>query len=195
MNLIIFDINKDFILEAKRLEKYSIKTIVSDVDNLLDNNKIDMIVSPANSFGLMQGGIDKVYTKIFPGIEKIVQNKIKEVGFTTPTEEKYLTVGSAITVKTNNPKCPYLVSAPTMYYPGSNIGKTNNVYLCFSAVLQTMKKNRDLIIACPGLGTNIGMVKPKDAVDQMILAIEQGDNTLFYIEHIMYSDDTNILYK
>ncbi len=195
MNLIIFDINKDFILEAMRLEKYGVKTMVSDVENLLNDVKIDMIVSPANSFGKMQGGIDKVYTEIFPEIEQTVQNKIKKVGFTTPTGEKYLTVGSAISVKTNNPKCPYLIAAPTMYYPGSNIQETNNVYLCFNAIIQMLKKNRDSIIACPGLGTNIGRVKPKDAVDQMILAMEQCDNTLFYSSHIVESENTYILYK
>ena len=43
MNLIIFDINKEFIKEAKRLENYGIKVIEMDVNNLIDS-KIQIIL-------------------------------------------------------------------------------------------------------------------------------------------------------
>lgn len=66
MNIIIFDIDSEFIKEAKRLVQYGIKIIESDVDNLLNNTKINMLVSPANSFGYMNGSIDKIYMDMFP---------------------------------------------------------------------------------------------------------------------------------
>ena len=61
MNLIIFDITTKFINEAKRLEKYGIKVINIDANDLIKKHNVTAIVSPANSFGFMNGGIDKVY--------------------------------------------------------------------------------------------------------------------------------------
>ena len=76
MNLIIFDINKEFIQEAKRLEKYGIKVVEMNVNNLINSYQIDTLVSPANSFGYMNGGIDKVYSdkyRVEYGKKKLVR--------------------------------------------------------------------------------------------------------------------------
>jgi len=131
MNIIIFDITNKFIKEAKRLEKYGITVIESSVEDLIKKHHIDAVVSPANSFGFMNGGIDKVYMKLFNGIESIVQNRIMQIGIHKNNyRSKYLPVGSAITVQTKNNLCPFLISAPTMTMPG-NIKGTNNILLCF----------------------------------------------------------------
>ena len=197
MNLIIFDINKEFIQEAKRLEKYGIKVVEMDVNNLINSYQIDTLVSPANSFGYMNGGIDKVYSDIFSGIQQTVQNKIKEVGVMSNMGKYAIPVGSAITVQTNYSKCPYLISAPTMYLPG-NIRGTNNVFFCFIAVLYLLKNGNGKSVACPGLGTSIGGLSPKDAVDQMENAIKLYDDMMKngqYLSNIKYYDKFNLVMK
>lgn len=195
MNIIFFDINKEFIDEAKRLAKYGIQSMLIDVKQLIDSIEIDMIVSPANSFGYMNGGIDKIYTELFSGIQTTVQNKINELGFISNLGKKYLPIGSAITVKTNNKKCEYLISAPTMYLPGS-IQQTNNIIFCFMAILNIANKNKNKKIACPGLGTNIGCLKAKEAIDQIEFVIKNFDQLIInnnYLNRIAYCDDYNIV--
>ncbi len=197
MNLIIFDINNQFIDEAKRLEKYGIIVINTDVNNLIQRYNIMGIVSPANSFGFMNGGIDKVYMDIFPNIQSIVQNKISRFQIKDKSGRNYLPIGSAITVPTHNNKCPYLISAPTMFMPGS-ITNTNNIYLVFLAILHVALNNPGITIACPGLGTGVGQMNPKDVIDQIELAINNYSYIFAnskYTQNILYQDTMNIIIK
>src|ERR1700730_3625390 len=89
----------------------------------------DALVSPANSFGYMDGGIDLAYLRFF-GLElqSIVQQKIKS------DFHGELPVGQAMVVPTGHESIPYLVAAPTMRIP-DKIGETVNVYLSFRAPL------------------------------------------------------------
>lgn len=194
-NFIIFDIDIDFVNEAKRLSKYGINVIHSSAENLINNIKVDAIVSPANSFGWMNGGIDKVYSQMFNNIQNEVQNNIKKFNFKYDTDKWYLPIGSAITVKTNNSKCPLLICNPTMFFPG-NITNTNNVFYCFVSLIYLAKMNTNLVIACPGLGTGVGMLSSKYAVDQIEKAIlgypniVKSDN---YKNQVKYMDKFNIV--
>ena len=72
----------------------------------------DAVVSPANSFGFMRGGVDGVYTRVFgEGVESRLQAIIR----TLPAEE--LPVGEALIVPTGHSGIPWLISAPTMRRP------------------------------------------------------------------------------
>ena len=127
---------------------------------------------------------------MFSGIQNTVENKIKTFGLETTLGRNYLPIGSAITVETNNKICPYLVAAPTMFFPG-NIENTDNIYYAFIAIMHVASKNPNCKIACPGLGTGIGMLKPKYAVDQMEKAILEYGNIFNtdYVQKIKYVDN------
>ena len=74
--------------------------------------RVDTVVSPANSFGFMRGGVDGVYTRVFgEGVESRLQAIIR----TLPAEE--LPVGEALIVPTGHSGIPWLISAPTMRRP------------------------------------------------------------------------------
>jgi O-acetyl-ADP-ribose deacetylase (regulator of RNase III) len=195
MNIIVFDINKNFIKEATRLEKYGIKVIQANVKDLILQHNVTAVVSPANSMGFMNGGIDKIYMEIFPGIEKMVQDTIVKIGLKTLDNRDYLPIGSAITVNTKNKNCPYLICAPTMFLP-SMIKGTNNVFISFIAILYIAKNNPNCIIACPGLGTGVGHVTSESAINQIESAIKNynsfTDND-HYNSMIKYSDTTNLV--
>lgn len=127
----------------------------------------DAIVSPANSFGFMDGGIDLIYSRFF-GWE--LEERLKHL-----LAEQYfgeLPIGQAVIIPTEHTSIPFLISAPTMRVP-SNISKTFNVYLAFRAVLiavlQHNKTSKTPIhsILVPGLGTGIGDVAPERAARQM----------------------------
>ncbi|HHJ17281.1 MAG TPA: AraC family transcriptional regulator [Gammaproteobacteria bacterium] len=129
--------------------------------NILDFAE-DTIVSPANSYGYMDGGIDKVYRDHFGiKIEKIVQDAIVKTG------KSYLPVGSSLMVKTGDEKIPLMIIAPTMFLPEAV--KSQNCFYAMSAILNIYSKSKENIknIYCPGLGTGVGQVDPIESAKEM----------------------------
>src|SRR5690606_36896637 len=83
----------------------------------------DCMGSAANSFGLMDGGVDLAITRFF-GIE--LQERVQQ-----HILDKFLgeqPVGTSIIVETDYEKRPFLAHTPTMRVP-LNIQHTDNVYL------------------------------------------------------------------
>ena len=72
----------------------------------------DGIVSPANSFGFMDGGLDLAIRNVL-GFE--VENRIKKEIVTKYHGE--LPIGSALVIPTSHEKWPFMISAPTMRLP------------------------------------------------------------------------------
>ncbi|MEM6803832.1 MAG: macro domain-containing protein [Bacteroidota bacterium] len=144
------------------------------------NLSTDTLVSPANSYGYMNGGIDFSISKHLGWhIEKALQEKIRS---------KYygeLLVGQAEILETGHEQFTYLISAPTMRHP-MTINRTPNVYLAMRAILLLAEYGRldsgDLVkekvksIAMPALGTGVGQVKPMVCARQMRIAWEDVMN-------------------
>jgi len=136
----------------------------------------DAIVSPANSFGYMNGGIDFAISKHLGWhLEKNLQQLIRA---------KYygeLLVGQAEIIETGSPLFPYLIAAPTMRTP-MTITRGPNVYQSMKAILLLLQHGtlstgeavRDKVrsVAIPGLGTGVGQVRPLVCARQMRLAWE-----------------------
>lgn len=134
----------------------------------------DAIVSPANSFGYMDGGIDLVYLHGFGWeLQTRLQTHLKS------DHDGELPVGQATIVETFDTDIPYLVSAPTMRVP-MNVANTVNAYLAFRAAIRAIKQhNREQpgtirTVLCPGLCTAIGRMPPELAARQMAAAFEVG---------------------
>lgn len=134
-----------------------------DFEKLYEQKILQIIVSPSNSHLCFNGGIDLVYSKIFPGIEeKLVSkaNNIKYEKCTIPYKNvKYIVpVGKTIICETNDSNCPFILAAPTMRLP-RDINGTDNIYKCMFAILEKISEiNNPMIIGCPCLGTGIGNV-------------------------------------
>ena len=134
----------------------------------------DAMVSPANSFGIMDGGLDAAIRAALGGpVESAVQSIIVE------KHHGELPVGAAEIVSTGHGRWPYLIAAPTMRIP-ENVGNTVNAYLAFRAVLLMVKQhnlsnpNRPIrTILVPGLGTGIGGMAPRRCAAQMRIAYDQ----------------------
>ena len=132
----------------------------------------DAIVSPANSFGYMDGAIDLVYSHFFgwglqTKLQKIIQDK----------HYGELIVGNAEIVATGHTKIPYLISAPTMRVP-CDVSTTINAYLAFrAALIAVLNFNYQHLsgiksILCPGLGTGVGGISPFDCAKQIRTAYD-----------------------
>lgn len=122
----------------------------------------DAIVSPANSFGYMDGGIDLVYSQHFGWH---VEDRVRAAILADHDGE--LLVGDALVVPTDNARHPWLISAPTMRVP-MRVDQRVNAYLAFRAVLRLMKRDDRLEhVVCPGLGTGVGILPPARCARQM----------------------------
>ena len=100
---------------------------VEIIDGDILDGSAGALVSPANSFGYMDGGIDLAYRSFFGmEIQRRVQAKIQA------EHCGELPVGQAIVVATDHARFPFLIVAPTMRVP-DRIADTVNVYLAFRA--------------------------------------------------------------
>jgi O-acetyl-ADP-ribose deacetylase (regulator of RNase III) len=128
---------------------------------------VDAVVSPANCFGFMNGGIDRVYSEHFGWH---IQDRLRDL--LAREWDGELPIGLAVLLETGHPDTPYLISAPTMRAPVS-VSQTLNAYLAFRAVLRVVaRKNREQpgairSVACPGLGTGTGEMPPTLCARQM----------------------------
>ncbi|MGV3663973.1 MAG: macro domain-containing protein [Prosthecobacter sp.] len=131
----------------------------------------DAIVSPANSFGFMDGGLDRLLSERFGwDLEKHVKQRIQE----RPMKE--LLVGEALVVPTQDDRVPWLICAPTMRVP-MRIRTSVNAYLAMKALLLAAKAHAETpaigTIAVPGLGTGVGELSPEIAAMQMAQAYRE----------------------
>lgn len=124
----------------------------------------DTIVSPANSYGYMDGGIDNLYIKFFGLKTQTTLHKIIEKRL-----EGYLPVGCAEIIKTDHHRIPYMIAAPTMVTPEAIPSK--NCFYAMIAILNLASQYPHIgKIFCPGLGTGIGCVEPTLAAQEMAMA-------------------------
>lgn len=132
------------------------------------------VVSPANSYGWMRGGIDAVYARAFPDVEQRVRSAV--LAF----HGGELPVGEAVVVPTGEDRPAWLISAPTMREPGELLPSgTVHPYLAARAVFLKWRDGRlDHVplrefvdtIAMPGLGTGVGGVAPSTCARQVAAA-------------------------
>lgn len=129
---------------------------------------VHCVVSPANSFGYMDGGIDAAYLAFF-GLE--LQKRVQDAIHRRP--EQMLPVGAALAVSTGNGRIPFMIVAPTMTMPedvpASHAGRA------LRAVLRLIESEPCLAVDvyCPGLTTLVGQVSPAAAAASMVTAYEQ----------------------
>lgn len=141
----------------------------------------DAVVSPANSFGFMEGGVDLLFSQHFG---HKVQERLQQLIIDKHCGE--LLIGAAEIVETDDSRIPYLIAAPTMRVPMS-LENSVNPYLAARAALLLVKHGTFVsgklegepisrvvkTIAFPGLGTGVGRVEPNVCAYQVRAAIEE----------------------
>ncbi len=130
----------------------------------------DAIVSPANSFGFMDGGLDLALSERFGwDLQQRLQQQIAAL------PERELLIGQALLTPTLDAEVPWLIAAPTMRVPMSfNIATSVNAYLAMKAVLIAASAEEQIrTVAVPGLCTGVGRMKPEIAARQMLAAYEE----------------------
>lgn len=164
VHLILGDKNPDLI-DAWQQAFQGVSDVTVRGGNILLANA-DALVSPANSFGFMDGGFDWSISELF---EWKIQDVVQRVIRTKHAGE--LLVGDAEIVATNHEKFPYLICAPTMRIP-QNVEGSVNAFLAMRAILLCVerfnaKQNVVKSVAVPGLCTGVGKMPFERCARQM----------------------------
>ena len=144
--------------------------LVNDTfENFMKQNKVQCVVSPANSFGLMDGGYDLAITEWF-GVqlqERVQQYIIEHFYGEQP-------VGTSFIIKANKDS-QYLIHTPTMQTP-QLIEDPRVIYQCMRTTLIEARKNNIESILIPMFGGSCGGIKPKIVAKMMWAAYTQLKN-------------------
>jgi len=177
MDIILVDLNPDLV--ASWREMLGGHDRVQIVQGSIFSVDCDALVSPANSFGYMDGGLDLAISQFFGWhVQDRLQQMIREKHYGE------LLVGRAEIVPSDHAQIPFVISAPTMRVP-MILRESVNVYLAMRALLLLVKHGKfdsgERIssqvqkIAVPGMGTGVGQVatdicawQMKNAIDDVI---------------------------
>lgn len=127
-----------------------------------EDTDFDCIVSPANSFGLMDGGIDEAITMYFGQqmMDRVQDMILDKYAGEQPVGTSEIVLG---TDPATDKKVRFVAHTPTMIIP-ELIENTNNIYMAMKAMLIAVN-NHNLncstkinTVVCSGLGTGAGRV-------------------------------------
>ncbi|WP_405059920.1 macro domain-containing protein [Kribbella sp. NBC_01505] len=129
--------------------------------------EVDAVVTAGNSYGQMDGGVDRVIAEHWPAIQRAVWAAVAD------EHHGYLPVGAASVVPTGDDRCRWLVYAPTMRVPMPLSGGLDiAVHDAFWAALVAIGRCPAKRIAAPGFGTGYGRVPAERAAQLMAAAYE-----------------------
>lgn len=169
-------LNKEFINQMKKEHENSYCMKIQDY---IPKKEKVYYVSPANSIGFMDGGIDYALSRIiFPGIEKRVMRYIRYNGKINLLGIKYLPIGSSIIFNDEENPNKKLIVAPTMLKP-HDVSKTNNCYYATMAVLYNIlmnNKETDCEIILTSMCCGYGNMKIEDSINQLNRGIKEYKN-------------------
>ena len=169
LNIYMIDINYK-IVEALKKEfapYQEVKVIKDDFKHFMDTHRdVECVVSPANSFGYMDGGYDKAITDYFgKELEQEVQRYINKHLFGEQP------VGTSIIVYIPHTD-KKLIHTPTMILP-SPIKEPLIIYQCMRSTLMMAINNKVHSIVIPAFGGSTGKVNPTIIAGYMRKGYEQ----------------------
>ena len=169
LKIYLLDINKEIVdcLKAEFSSYENVHVVHDDFKHFMDtHNYVECVVSPANSFGFMDGGYDKAIIDYFgKELEEDVQRYIKKHYY----GEQLIGTSFIIDIPNTNKQ---LIHTPTMIYP-SAIKDPTIIYHCMRSTLMVAIVNSISSIVIPSFGGATGKVKPRLIAKYMRLGYEQ----------------------
>lgn len=182
LRVVLTDVNER-VVEAWRAAFADTPGIEIRKGSILDED-VDAWVTPTNSRGRMDGGVDAVIKRYLgSGIQVRVQRAIRD------RFAGVMPVGSAVCVPSGATVPRYLISTPTMVRSSQNVSATLNVALACAAAFQAVhRQNRKKpgsirSVALVGLGAQTGQVPARVCANLMWTGY-----TLFH-DHWFEDDD------
>lgn len=182
LKVVLADVNRR-VVDAWRAAFEDTPEVDIVAGSILDQ-RVDAWVSPTNSRGLMDGGVDLAIKRhLGAGIQLRVQRAIRDqFGGSLP-------VGSAVCVRSGATNPTYLISTPTMVAPAQDVRETLNVAFACAAAFQAIHAQNERApgsitsVALVGLGAATGRVPARVCANLMWTGY-----TLFH-DHYFRDDD------
>lgn len=147
----------------------NVTIVCSDFVEFMRRNKVDCVVSPANAYGIMDGGYDEAISAWFGNdLQERVQRYIVDNLYGEQP------VGSSIIIDTNLEGIK-LIHTPTMRTP-SIIKDENLVYHCTRSCLITALDGGVNSVVLPAFGAATGCVPYETVAQMMWRAYDQLSN-------------------
>lgn len=144
----------------------NVEIVNADFADFMNDNKVMCVVSPANSYGLMDGGYDAAITSWFgDGLQKKVQAYILNNFYGEQP------VGSSFVIDTGKDDIK-LIHTPTMRRP-ERIRDPLVVYQCMRTCLMVAMDNDIDSIVIPAFGGHVGRVDCDTIAKMMYHAYKQ----------------------
>lgn len=145
-----------------------VEIVQDDFEHFMaEHASVDGIVSPANSYGMMTGGLDKALRDYF-GMD--LQDAVRDIILTEYFGEQ--TVGTSIAVDIPGYPGKKLIHTPTMRTP-SVIIDYQTVYLCMRSALMAALKSGVHSLMVPAFGGSTGQVPEEIIARNMRAAYDQ----------------------
>ena len=171
MSIIKFiSLDKEWVSYMKEFFKNTAMVIVENANIKDVPAEQTCFVSPANSLGFMDGGIDLVLSReIMPGIEQKVKKRIQQLNVISSMGRPYLPIGSVITVP--HDLNTHLIVTPTMFLP-HDVRGTQNAYWSFFAALKMWRKlctqkNKKFNLVVTSHCCGVGRMPGRESAEQM----------------------------
>ena len=171
MSIIKFiSLDKEWVSYMKEFFKNTAMVIVENINIKDVPTDQTCFVSPANSLGFMDGGIDLVLSReIMPGIEQKVKKCIQQLNVISSMGRPYLPIGSVITVP--HDLNTHLIVTPTMFLP-HDVRGTQNAYWSFFAALKMWRKlctqkNKKFNLVVTSHCCGVGRMPGRESAEQM----------------------------
>ncbi|MEV0800085.1 macro domain-containing protein [Kribbella sp. NPDC050281] len=131
--------------------------------------EVDAVLTAGNSYGQMDGGVDRALASYWPDVQRSVWAAVAD------EYHGYQPVGAASVVPTGGAPCRWLVYAPTMRVPmpltgGMDIAVHDAFWAALLAVGRHSAANPVTRVAAPGFGTGYGRVPAGRAAQLMAAA-------------------------
>jgi O-acetyl-ADP-ribose deacetylase (regulator of RNase III) len=168
MEIYLLDINKDIV---KCWENFfhnepDVCVVYSDFAEFMRMTRVECVVSPANSFGFMDGGYDAAITKWF-GDQ--LQRRVQQYIIDKLHGEQI--VGTSFIIDSGNGN-QYLIHTPSMRTP-QRIRDPLVIYNCMRSCLITASENKIKSIVIPAFGGSTGGVSANIVAELMYKAYMQ----------------------
>jgi O-acetyl-ADP-ribose deacetylase (regulator of RNase III) len=139
---------------------------ITVTQNTITNGSYSTLISAGNSFGQMDGGVDKIintYLSSYTPHKYIHEDVIAAIGQHFAGE---LPVGQSIWIPTESPRHTKLIYTPTMRI-AEDVSHTLNAYLAFRSALLVMQQANIQEASTPLFCTGAGCMSVTKACKQM----------------------------
>lgn len=176
LNFIVVGLKKD-ILDGLKQSFSDLPNFEFRRTNILQVTQADCIVSPANSFGMMDGGVDGPINYALNYIDKRMVRPYIQKWFHGEQP-----VGTCVIFPTGQTNYRYLAHTPTMVIP-KDVTETRNPYHAFRALLREIinhnRRHNDIKkILMTGFCTGAGGFSPILAGKQMRVAYDLTEKAM-----------------